>query len=238
MNSVETKNEQQLNKEMSLNMRKQMIFLGPPACGKGTQTNKLAEFLGLPHVDTGSLLRAEIKNETANGKIAKSYIDKGNLVPVELVASIIADRLAEDDCKHGYILDGYPRSVEQADMLEKINADINGSDESDFRAIYFDLDQNVLISRIVNRRSCPKCGEIYNIKFKPTKVEGICDKCGTELTQRKDDNEETAKARFETYFRETAPLIDYYKNKGVLKTINAEGSIDEVWERLLEVIND
>lgn len=238
MNSVETKNEQQLNKEMSLNMRKQMIFLGPPACGKGTQTNKLAEFLGLPHVDTGSLLRAEIKNETANGKIAKSYIDKGNLVPVELVASIIADRLAEDDCKHGYILDGYPRSVEQADMLEKINADINGSDESDFRAIYFDLDQNVLISRIVNRRSCPKCGEIYNIKFKPTKVEGICDKCGAELTQRKDDNEETAKARFETYFRETAPLIDYYKNKGVLKTINAEGSIDEVWERLLEVIND
>ncbi len=238
MNSVETKNEQQLNKEMSLNMRKQMIFLGPPACGKGTQTNKLAEFLGLPHVDTGSLLRAEIKNETANGKIAKSYIDKGNLVPVELVASIIADRLAEEDCKHGYILDGYPRSVEQADMLEKINADINGSDESDFRAIYFDLDQNVLISRIVNRRSCPKCGEIYNIKFKPTKVEGICDKCGTELTQRKDDNEETAKARFETYFRETAPLIDYYKNKGVLKTINAEGSIDEVWERLLEVIND
>ncbi len=170
MNSVETKNEQQLNKEMSLNMRKQMIFLGPPACGKGTQTNKLAEFLGLPHVDTGSLLRAEIKNETANGKIAKSYIDKGNLVPVELVASIIADRLAEDDCKHGYILDGYPRSVEQADMLEKINANINGSDESDFRAIYFDLDQNVLISRIVNRRSCPKCGEIYNIKFKPTKA--------------------------------------------------------------------
>lgn len=237
MNILE-KQKKCINKEMSLNMRKQMIFLGPPACGKGTQTNKLAEFLGLPHVDTGSLLRAEIKNETANGKIAKSYIDKGNLVPVELVGSIIRDRLAADDCKHGYILDGYPRSVEQADMLEKINADINGADESDFRAIYFDLDQDILISRIVNRRSCPKCGEIYNIKFKPTKVEGICDKCGTELVQRKDDNEETAKARFETYFRETAPLIDYYKNKGVLKTINAEGSIDEVWERLLEVIND
>lgn len=237
MSILENKKEC-INKEMSLNMRKQMIFLGPPACGKGTQTNKLAEFLGLPHVDTGSLLRAEIKNETANGKIAKSFIDKGNLVPVELVGSIIRDRLAEEDCKHGYILDGYPRSVEQADMLEKINADINGSDDSDFRAIYFDLDQDILISRIVNRRSCPKCGEIYNIKFKPTKAEGICDKCGTELVQRKDDNEETAKARFETYFRETAPLIDYYKNKGVLKTINAEGSIDEVWERLLKVIND
>ena len=183
-------------------------------------------------------MRAEIKNGTGNGKIAKSYIDKGNLVPVELVASIIKDRLAQDDCKNGYILDGYPRSVEQADLLEDINKEINGNDKADFRAIYFDLDPEILIARIVNRRSCPKCGEIYNTKFKPTKVAGICDKCGAELTQRKDDNEETAKARFDTYFKETAPLIDYYKNKGVLRTINAEGSIDEVWERLLKVIND
>ena len=223
---------------MTENVRKQMIFLGPPACGKGTQTNRLSEEMKLPHVDTGSLLRAEIKNGTENGKIAKSYIDKGNLVPVELVASIIKDRLAQDDCKNGYILDGYPRSVEQADLLEDINKEINGNDKADFRAIYFDLDPEILISRIVNRRSCPKCGEIYNTKFKPTKVAGICDKCGAELTQRKDDNEETAKARFDTYFKETAPLIDYYKNKGVLRTINAEGSIDEVWERLLKVIND
>lgn len=223
---------------MTENVRKQMIFLGPPACGKGTQTNRLSEEMKLPHVDTGSLLRAEIKNGTENGKIAKSYIDKGNLVPVELVASIIKDRLAQDDCKNGYILDGYPRSVEQADLLEDINKEINGNDKADFRAIYFDLDPEILIARIVNRRSCSKCGEIYNTKFKPTKVAGICDKCGAELTQRKDDNEETAKARFDTYFKETAPLIDYYKNKGVLRTINAEGSIDEVWERLLKVIND
>lgn len=219
-------------------MKKELIFLGPPACGKGTQTAKLSEHLGLPHVDTGSLLRAEIKNETENGKIAKSYIDKGQLVPVSLVANIIKNRLAQDDCKNGYILDGYPRSVEQADLLEEINADIDGSVEAQIKAIYFDLNQDILISRIVNRRSCPKCGEIYNIKFKPTKVEGICDKCGAELTQRKDDNEETAKARFDTYFKETAPLIDYYKNKGVLKSIDAEGSIDEVWERLLKVVND
>lgn len=237
MSIVENKRES-MNPEMSLKMRKQMIFLGPPACGKGTQTNKLAEYLGLPHIDTGSLLRAEINNGTENGKIAKSYIDKGNLVPVELVATIIKERLSESDCKNGYILDGYPRSVEQADMLEQINKEINGTDKSDFRAIYFDLNQDVLISRIVNRRSCPVCGEIYNIKFKPTKVEGICDKCGAKLTQRKDDNEETAKARFATYFKETAPLIDYYKNKNVLKTIDAEGSIEEVWERLLKVIED
>lgn len=219
-------------------MKKELIFLGPPACGKGTQTAKLSEHLGLPHVDTGSLLRAEIKNETENGKIAKSYIDKGQLVPVSLVANIIKNRLAQEDCKNGYILDGYPRSVEQADLLEEINADIDGSVEAQIKAIYFDLNQDILISRIVNRRSCPKCGEIYNIKFKPTKVEGICDKCGAELTQRKDDNEETAKARFDTYFKETAPLIDYYKNKDVLKSIDAEGSIDEVWERLLKVVND
>ena len=217
-------------------MRKQLIFLGPPACGKGTQTSKLAEFLNLPHIDTGSLLRAEIKAQTPNGIIAKSFIDKGNLVPVDLVATIIKERLSQEDCKNGYILDGYPRSLEQAEKLEIMNAEINGEDEVDFRAIYFDLDQDILISRIVNRRSCSLCGEIYNIKYHPTKVEGICDKCGGELIQRKDDNEEIAKARFETYFRETAPLIDFYKNKGVLKTINANGTIEEVWNRLLEVI--
>ncbi len=223
---------------MTLNMKKELIFLGPPACGKGTQTSKLAKYLGFPHVDTGSLLRAEISAGTENGKIAKSFIDKGNLVPVWLVGEIIKNRLAQDDCKNGYILDGYPRSVEQADLLLKINEEIDGNNSADFRAIYFDIDESILISRIVNRRSCPKCGEIYNLKYKPTKVEGICDHCGAELTQRKDDNEETAKARFDTYFNETAPLIDYYKNKNSLRTINADGSINEVWERLLEVVND
>jgi len=217
-------------------MRKQLIFLGPPACGKGTQTSKLAEFLNLPHIDTGSLLRAEIKAQTPNGIIAKSFIDKGNLVPVDLVATIIKERLSQDDCKNGYILDGYPRSLEQAEKLEIMNTEINGKDEVDFRAIYFDLDQDILISRIVNRRSCSLCGEIYNIKYHPTKIEGICDKCGGELIQRKDDNEEIAKARFETYFRETAPLIDFYKEKEVLRTINANGTIEEVWNRLQEVI--
>ena len=217
-------------------MKKELIFLGPPACGKGTQTNKLAEYFGFPHIDTGSLLRAEIASGSENGKIAKGFIDKGQLVPVELVGAIIKDRLKKDDCKNGFILDGFPRSVEQADMLEDIKKEIDGDSEVDFRATYFDLDTDILISRIVNRRSCPKCGEIYNLKFKAPKNEGKCDVCGTELTQRKDDNEETAKARFETYFRETAPLIEYYKEKNVLSTINADGSIDEVWERLLQVV--
>lgn len=217
-------------------MKKELIFLGPPACGKGTQTAKLAEHFGFPHVDTGSLLRAEISAGTENGKIAKQFIDKGNLVPVELVGAIIKDRLSQDDCKNGFILDGFPRSVEQADLLEVIRKELDGDNEVDFRATYFDLPTDILIARIVNRRSCKNCGEIYNLKFKPPVKANVCDKCGGELVQRKDDNEETAKARFDTYFNETAPLIEYYKNKDVLSTIDANGSIDEVWERLLKVV--
>lgn len=219
-------------------MKKELIFLGPPACGKGTQTNKLSEYLGFPHVDTGSLLRAEIASESDEGKIAKSFIDKGQLVPPELVGRIIANRLAEKDCENGYVLDGYPRSMAQAEMLEKINADIDKDNKVSFKAIYFDIDTQILIDRIVYRESCPKCGEIYNKKFKPSKVEGKCDKCGVDLKTRADDNEATAKARFETYFRETAPLVKFYEDKGVLYKIDANGSIDEVWERLLEVINN
>lgn len=218
-------------------MKKELIFLGPPACGKGTQTNRLSEYLGFPHVDTGSLLRAEIAKESEEGKIAKSFIDKGQLVPPELVGRIIANRLAQEDCRNGYVLDGYPRSLEQAVMLEKINAEINKDEKVSFKAIYFDIDTQILIDRIVARQSCPKCGEIYNKKFKPSKVENICDRCGTELKTRADDNEETARARFDTYFRETAPLVEFYEKKGVLYKIDANGSIDEVWERLLKVIN-
>lgn len=219
-------------------MKKELIFLGPPACGKGTQTSRLAKFLNLPHVDTGSLLRAEINNQTANGKIAKTFIDKGNLVPVELVGAIIKDRLSKPDCQNGYILDGYPRSIEQADMLIRINSEIDKNNDADFRAIYFETDMSLLISRIVNRRSCPRCGEIYNMKYKPPINENLCDKCQQQLIQRKDDTEEIAHARFDTYFNQTAPLIDYYKNKNVLYEINADGTIDEVWEKLLKVVND
>ena len=216
--------------------KKELIFLGPPPCGKGTQTNRLAEYLNFPHVDTGSLLRAEIKGETEAGKEAKSYIDKGQLVPVELVSRIIKNRLSQEDCKNGYILDGFPRSVEQADELEKMNAEIDKNTDTKFIAVYFDIDTSILVERIVNRRSCPVCGEIYNLAFKAPKKENTCDKCGAQLTQRKDDTREVAQARFDTYNNETAPLIDYYKNKGVLKSIDANGDIETVWERLLEVI--
>ena len=219
-------------------MKRELIFLGPPACGKGTQTNMLSEYLGLPHVDTGSLLRAEIAKESEEGKIAKSFIDKGQLVPVDLVGTIVGKKLAGEDCKNGYVLDGYPRSLEQAKMLEEINARVDNGNEASFRAIYFDIDEEILIERIVNRQSCPKCGEIYNKKFKPSKVENICDKCQVKLKTRADDNEETARARFDTYYRETAPLVEFYESKGVLYKIDANGSIDEVWQRLLKVIQE
>ena len=217
-------------------MKKELIFLGPPACGKGTQTSRLAEYLGFPHIDTGSLLRAEIARETEEGKIAKFHIDQGHLVPVDLVATIIGKRLAQPDCDNGYVLDGYPRSMEQALKLEDINANNDKGVEASLKAIYFDIDTKILIERIVNRQSCPKCGEIYNKKFKPSKIENICDKCNVELKTRNDDTEEIAKERFDTYYKQTAPLIEFYENKGVLHKIDANGTIDEVWERLLKVI--
>ncbi len=217
-------------------MKKELIFLGPPACGKGTQTDRLAKFMNIPHVDTGSLLRAEMKKGSPEGKRAESYVSNGQLVPVELVAEIIKLRLSQDDCKGGYILDGFPRSLEQAEILEKLKADLDKGIETDFRAIYFDVDPDVLLSRIINRRSCPSCGTIYNVKYNPPKVEGKCDNCDIDLIQRADDTEETAKKRFDTYYEQTAPLIDFYKNKGVLKTLNAQGGIEEVWERLKEVV--
>jgi len=217
-------------------MKKELIFLGPPACGKGTQTNKLAEYLGFPHIDTGSLLRAEIAKETEEGLVAKSFIDKGQLVPIDLVATIIGKKLAGEDCKNGYVLDGYPRSLEQALKLDEINAKIDVENDVDFKAIYFDIDTQILIDRIVNRQSCPVCGEIYNKKFKPSKVENVCDKCNVELKTRDDDTEEVAKKRFDTYYEQTAPLVKFYEDKKVLYKIDANGSIDEVWERLLKVI--
>lgn len=218
-------------------MKREFIFLGPPACGKGTQTETLAKYLGFPHIDTGSLLRAEIAKGTEDGKIAKSQIDKGQLVPLELVGRIIGKKLASEECNNGYVLDGYPRSLEQAQVLDEINSEIDKNNEASFKAIYFDIDTQILVERIINRQSCPNCGEIYNKKFKPSKVENVCDKCNSQLKTRDDDTEEIAKKRFETYFEQTAPLIKFYEDKGVLYKLDANGSIDEVWERLLEIVN-
>jgi len=217
--------------------KKELVFLGPPACGKGTQTSRLSTYLKSPHIDTGSLLRRAIVEKTSDGLIAQSYIDKGQLVPVDIVTAIIKSRLKEDDCKAGFILDGFPRSTEQAEMLEDMLKEIDGDNKVDFKVLYFNIDQELLMNRIIYRRSCSKCGKIYNLQSLKPKTEGICDDCGCALIQRKDDTEETAKARFDTYFEQTAPLIKFYEGKGVLKKIEANGAVEEVWERLLSEIN-
>ena len=166
-----------------------------------------------------------------------STVDKKNVQEfMNNKGTIIGKKLASEECRNGYVLDGYPRSIEQAEMLEEINAKVDGENKASFKAIYFDIDTQILIERIIYRQSCPVCGEIYNKKFKPSKVENKCDKCNVDLKTRDDDNEEIAKKRFETYFEQTAPLIEFYEKKGVLHKIDANGSIDEVWERLLEVI--
>lgn len=220
-------------------MKKVFIFLGPPGSGKGTQTSRLADKLSIPHIDTGSLLRKNIQDETKLGIIAKSYIDKGNLVPLNVVTSVIKDRLMQNDCQNGYILDGFPRSVEQAQALEDILDEVGTFNlKDDVMAVYFDIDNELLIQRLINRRSCPKCGTIYNLISNPPKIMDYCDICDTKLTQRKDDNEEVARARFVTYENETAPLYEYFKQLGILKELKAEGSISEIWENLKEIVFD
>ena len=220
-------------------MKKVFIFLGPPGSGKGTQTSRLADKLSIPHIDTGSLLRKNIQDETELGVVAKGFIDKGNLVPLYVVSSVIKERLMQQDCAEGFILDGFPRSVEQAEELDKIFVEIGKFNlKEDTLAVYFDIDNEKLIQRLINRRSCPKCGTIYNLISNPPKIMDYCDICDTKLTLRKDDNEEVARARFDIYERETAPLYDYFKQMGILKEIKADAPITEVWENLKEVVFD
>ena len=217
-------------------MKTELIMVGPPASGKGTQTKKLAAETGLKHVDTGSMLREAVAAGTEAGNIAKGFMDKGQLVPVEIVARIIKERLMKDDCKNGFILDGFPRSLEQAEILDKILDEIDANEDVNLKVIYFDIPMDNLVERIVNRRSCPACGAIFNIKTMTLKNDGKCDNCDTELVQRADDNEETAKSRFNTYFEQTAPLTELYEKRGNLVKINAAGTIDDVFESLKAAI--
>lgn len=217
-------------------MKSEFIFLGAPASGKGTQTKKLAEDLKIPHVDTGGMLRTAVSEGTENGKIAKSYMEAGKLVPAEVVIGIVNERLHKPDCANGFILDGFPRSIEQAEALDKILEDLNKGTDSKVIVINIDTSEELLIERIVNRRSCKDCGAIYNTKFLPPKAEGVCDKCGGELIQRKDDTEETALSRLETYKKETAPLIQYYTDKGLLVDIDGDKEIEEIYQQIKSVI--
>ena len=201
-----------------------LILLGAPGAGKGTQAVKIAQDFSIPHISTGDIFRKNIKEGTPVGLKAKSYIDKGQLVPDEVVVEIVANRIAEDDCKNGYLLDGFPRTVAQAEELGKIAKDL--------LVINIDVDLDALAARLTGRRVCVECGESYHIS---TKKDDIC-KCGAKLIQRDDDKLETVQSRLGVYSAQTAPLIDYYTAKGYIVTVNGMQSIDEVYADIKKAI--
>lgn len=208
----------------------QYIFLGAPGAGKGTYAGPLSQEWGIPTISTGDLLRANVKNGTELGKEAKGYMDRGALVPDELVTKMVAGRLQEPDARKGFILDGFPRTVPQAEALNGILAE-NGKPLT--AVINIDVPRDVIIKRLTGRRMCPKCGANYNVNTNlAPKTAGVCDKCGSELIQRSDDNEETIRKRLEVYEQQTAPLIDFYRKTGLLRTVAATGEIREIVETI------
>ncbi|MGB9822439.1 adenylate kinase [Thermodesulfovibrio sp.] len=210
-----------------------LVFLGAPGAGKGTQAKKLVEKYGIPQISTGDLLRAAVAQGTPLGKEAKAYMDKGELVPDSVVLGMVKERLAQDDCKKGFILDGFPRNVAQAEALDKMLAEMNIPLDL---ALNLDVPFDDLMKRLTGRRTCKSCGQMYNIYFSPPKVDGKCDKCGGELFQRDDDKEETIRKRLEVYRAQTEPLIDYYSKKGILKTVSGTGSIDEIFSSICAIL--
>lgn len=210
-----------------------IIMLGAPGAGKGTQAKMIAEKYGVPHVSTGDIFRANIKNGTELGKEAKQYMDQGLLVPDELTVRILLDRVAQDDCKNGYVLDGFPRTIPQAEVLDSELSKLG--DHIDY-AIDVDVPDENIIKRMSGRRACLTCGATYHIEHVPPKTEGICDKCGSELVLRDDDKPETVKNRLNVYHEQTQPLIDFYTNKGVLKTVDGTLPMKEVFAAITAIL--
>ncbi len=213
---------------------KRLLLFGPPGAGKGTQAAVIAERLGIKHVDTGSIIRENIKSGTPLGLEAKAYVEKGELVPDELIIRLIADRLKKDDVSEGWLLDGFPRSLEQARALSGMGR--NGGETVE-RVIFLEVADEVLLRRLTNRRICPKCKAVYNLvtDMRPKK-DGICDKCGSGLIQRADDNEESVRTRFRVYRESTAPIADYYGKKGLIVKVSGEGPVEEGAERIMAAL--
>ena len=203
-----------------------LVFLGAPGAGKGTQATRVCEKYNIPHISTGDILRANLKAGTALGVEAKSYIDKGLLVPDEVVIGLVKDRLAQSDCKKGFLLDGFPRTIEQAKSLDKF-AKISA-------AIDISVDGALVVERIAGRRMC-KCGESYHISWYD---KDVCAKCGEKLYQRDDDKEETVKSRLEVYNAQTAPLIEYYRDKGVLRQVDGAQEMTKVFDDIVRILDD
>ena len=210
-----------------------IIMLGAPGAGKGTQAKMIAEKCGIPHISTGDIFRANIKNGTELGAKAKEYMDKGLLVPDELVCDLVVDRIQQADCEKGYILDGFPRTIPQAEALE--NA-LNAIEQKLDYAIDIDVPDENIINRMSGRRACVGCGATYHVLFNPTKVEGKCDVCGESLILRDDDKPETVKKRLDVYHEQTAPLIAHYKEAGSLHEIDGTQDIKVVFEEIKSIL--
>lgn len=208
-----------------------LILLGPPGAGKGTQAEKIANEYNIPHISTGDIFRANIKNETKLGLKAKQYIDNGELVPDSVVVAIVEDRIKQDDTRNGFLLDGFPRTENQALALDDV---LNEMEISLDAVINIKVDSQILVSRITGRRICKDCGATYHIEFNPPAEEGVCDLCGGELYQRSDDNEDTVQNRIDVYNKQTAPLIEYYSKQDLIKTIDGEQAIDKVFTDIVK----
>lgn len=210
-----------------------IIMLGAPGAGKGTQAIKIAEAYKIPHISTGDIFRANIKNGTELGKEAKSYMDKGALVPDDLTVRILLDRVAQDDCKNGYVLDGFPRTIPQAEVLE--NELTKLGDKVDY-AIDVDVPDENIVKRMSGRRACVKCGATYHIEHVPPKKEGICDNCGAELILRDDDKPETVQNRLKIYHEQTQSLKDFYSKKGILKSVDGTQPMESVFSSIKGIL--
>jgi adenylate kinase len=207
-----------------------LVLLGAPGAGKGTQAKKLIEKYSIPQISTGDILRKAVADGTQLGKEAKSFMDKGELVPDSVVIGLVKERLSQDDCKNGYILDGFPRNTSQAETLDGVLTEMNASLDV---ALSVDVEKDILMKRLTGRRTCKACGQMFNVHFSAPQKEGVCDKCGGELYQRDDDQEETIKKRLDVYDSQTAPLIDYYYNKGILTRVNGIGDMDEIFNNII-----
>jgi len=211
------------------------LLMGPPGAGKGTQAVILAEKLGIPHISTGDMFRKAVKEQTPLGIEAKRYMDGGGLVPDEVTIGIVRERLAEADCQKGFLLDGFPRTVYQAEALDGIMKDMGSNLDV---ALNIDVDEDALIGRISGRRMCRSCGKPYHVSFSPSKVSGQCDECGGELYQRDDDQEATVRKRLEVYKAQTLPLLDYYKAKGLVVNVDGNQPMEDVTKAILKAIKE
>ena len=210
-----------------------IIMLGAPGAGKGTQAKQIADKYSIPHISTGDIFRANIKNGTELGKKAKQYMDQGALVPDELTCDLVMDRIQQDDCKNGFVLDGFPRTIPQAEALDAALGKIN--EKMDY-AIDVDVPDENIVNRMSGRRACLNCGATYHLISIPPKVEGICDRCGSEIVLREDDKPETVQKRLNVYHEQTQPLIDYYTKAGILKTVDGTVDINDVFAAIVEIL--